>query len=86
MRGLGKAVVTHSMKQLFDRLEAEGISAPEAERHSGRVLERHYKGARYPDEYGAGGPRDHYDAPISREALDCARQIVEFVKRQRAKL
>jgi HEPN domain-containing protein len=50
------------------------------ERHAGRVLERHYKATRYPDEYAAGTPRDHYDALISNEALNLARQIVAFVK------
>lgn len=86
LRGLGKPVVTHSLKQLFDQLASLGLSPDEALRHTGRVLERHYKGTRYPDEYPAGTPRDHYDGQISREALDSARTIVEFVRGRRSTL
>jgi HEPN domain-containing protein len=80
LRGFGKPVVTHSMKQLLDAIAGLGIGVTERERHAGRVLERHYKATRYPDEYGAGTPRDHYDALISREALDLAGHVVAFVK------
>jgi HEPN domain-containing protein len=86
VRGLGKPVVTHSMKQLFDAIERLGIAVPEDIRHAGRVLERHYKGPRYPDEFASGTPRDHYDAQIASEALDLAERVVEFVKQARGSL
>jgi HEPN domain-containing protein len=50
------------------------------------VLERHYKGTRYPDQYPSGTPRDHYDAQIAEEAIDQARLVLDFVKRERASL
>ena len=58
----------------------------EAERHAGRVLERHYKGTRYPDQYVSGTPRDHYDGAIAGEALGEAQRIVAFAKETREAL
>jgi HEPN domain-containing protein len=84
VRGFGKPVVTHSMKQLFDAIEKLGITIPV--RHAGRALERHYEGPRDPDEFPSGTPRDHYDAQIAVEAIDLAQQIVDFVKKTQGTL
>jgi len=86
LRGLGKPVVTHSLKQLFDMLDQLGVSAGAPERHAGRVLERHYKGTRYPDQYVSGTPRDHYDQQIADEAMSLARTVVAFAKQTREAL
>ncbi|MBI2900893.1 MAG: HEPN domain-containing protein [Planctomycetes bacterium] len=76
LRGLGKPVVTDSMKQLLDTLESPRISVGTAKRHAARILERHCKGTRHPDQYPAGTPRDQYDGQIAREALDAARAML----------
>jgi HEPN domain-containing protein len=45
-----------------------------------RLLDRYYVPPRYPNGFAEGAPMDYYDQPTAKEAVDCAQDILEFVK------
>jgi len=45
-----------------------------------RILDRYYIPPRYPNGFAQGAPMDYYDEPTAKEAIDCAQNILEFIK------
>lgn len=45
-----------------------------------RLLDRYYIPPRYPNGFAEGAPMDYYDASTAKEAINCAQDILEFVK------
>lgn len=78
--GLHEQPWGHSVRDLLLRLEEinplEGIEELES---CGRILDRHYIGARYPNAYPSGSARDYYDEKTAAEALQCARRFVNIL-------
>jgi len=46
-----------------------------------RELDRHYIPSRYPNALPAGTPHEAYDEETSWRAIECARRILEYVRR-----
>jgi len=46
-----------------------------------RELDLHYIPSRYPDAFPSGTPTEHYDEDKGRQALEWAKKVLEFVKR-----
>lgn len=48
----------------------------------GRALDNFYVPTRYPNGHPSGAPFEHYGSVQSRQAIDYAREILEFVRLQ----
>jgi len=82
IRGLGLMAFGHSILKLLKDLADAGTTIPDDLSRAGRDLDRHYIPPRYPDAYPSGSPFEFYHGGTSREALDLARRLLEFVKEQ----
>jgi len=75
----------HSIRVLLERFFAKTSSRDlglEAELLvCARELDRHYIPSRYPNALPAGTPHEAYDEETSQRAIECARRILEYVKR-----
>jgi len=72
----GRIRAGHSISYL---LKEAGQVKPEI-RAKARILDRYYIPPRYPNGFAEGAPMDYYDEPTAKEAIDCAQDILEFVK------
>ncbi len=73
----------HSIRVLLEHLPATiGVSPDLID--SARILDDYYIPTRYANGHDAGAPKDNYGGRQSREALRCAREIVEFCRLQMA--
>jgi HEPN domain-containing protein len=75
-----RSVRGHGLVQLLTSLK-EDPAAPEEVLHAGRVLDRYYIEARYPNGFSDGAPVDHFDQKLAQEAVDAADGIVRFCRR-----
>ena len=73
----GQEVIGHVIHELIGHLP-ESVSVPVELSDLARTLDAHYVPTRYPNGHPAGAPRDHYARLQSQQAIDYARQIVEF--------
>lgn len=79
----GQEAWGHVVRVLLEDLPAQ--HQPEAELlDRARVLDSFYIPTRYANGHPAGAPRDHYGDLQSREAIDHAREILEFARAQMA--
>jgi HEPN domain-containing protein len=78
---LGQEAWGHVVARLLQELPIQ-VSSELVDR--GRVLDTFYIPARYPNSHPEGAPFEHYGALQSEEALDHARQILDFVRTQMA--
>jgi HEPN domain-containing protein len=69
----------HVLTQLIDELPAT-MRLPSDLLERARVLDGFYIPARYPNGHPAGAPFEHYGPLQSEQAVDYARQIVEFAR------
>jgi HEPN domain-containing protein len=67
----------HSVLKLLEGL-ADQMEIPEALFDAARTLDKHYIPTRYPNGFDQGFPGDYYTAREAREAIDHARQVIEF--------
>lgn len=72
-------VVARMMIELSDR-----VSFPETLIEKGRVLDNYYIPSRYPNGHPSGAPFEHYGFIQSSQAIEYAREILEFVRLQMA--
>ncbi len=79
---LGQEAWGHVVARLLQELP---IEVEEGLIDKGRVLDNFYIPARYPNSHPAGAPFEHYGALQSKEAVDYAREIIEFVRSQMAR-
>jgi len=56
------------------------LDIPEELVHRGRILDRYYTEARYPNGFPEGYPAEYFDKDIAEEAVDAARDIIRFVE------
>ena len=71
----------HAIAQLFAELPTP---APQELVEQGRVLDNFYVPTRYPNSHPSGAPFEHYGPLQSDQAIQYARQILEFVRSQMA--
>jgi HEPN domain-containing protein len=79
----GQEAWGHIVARLLEQLP-EQVSPPEELLDKGRVLDNFYIPTRYPNGHAAGPPFEHYGPLQSRQAIDYAREILEFVRLQMA--
>jgi len=47
----------------------------------GKMLDKHYLPPRYPNMWPSGAPHEFHDLEDAEEAINCAKEILELVKR-----
>ena len=78
---LGQEAWGHVVARLLQELP---MTVPSELVDRGRVLDTFYIPARYPYSHPEGAPFEHYGALQSKEALEHAGQILDFVRAQMA--
>lgn len=78
---LGQEAWGHVVARLLQELP-KTISVPRTLIEKGRVLDNFYVPTRYPNSHPEGAPFEHYGELQSTEALNYAREIIEFVRSQ----
>jgi HEPN domain-containing protein len=48
--------------------------------HKARLLDTYYTPSRYPYCFEKGSPKDYFDEEIAKEAINCAKAILEYVE------
>jgi len=74
---LGQQVIGHAIRELLTLLP-ESVDVPTGFADLAKSLDLLYVPTRYPNGHPAGAPCDNYGRPQSEQAIDYARQIVEF--------
>ena len=85
LRGAGAPAVGHSVLQLLMELADGGSVVPEGLRDCARVLDRSYIATRYPDAFDQGSPFQYFAHADTTRAVECARQIVDFVMQEKGR-
>jgi len=67
----------HSVRALLEELRAH-VEVPEEMIEAGKVLDKFYVLARYPNGFASGAPTDYFTAREAEEAILHARQIIGF--------
>lgn len=80
---LGQEVWGHVIARLLRELPSE-VRPGTALIEKARVLDNFYVPTRYPNAHAEGPPFEHYGPLQSKEAVDYAREIVEFVRSKMA--
>lgn len=79
IRAFASPAFGHSVLKLVENLSDLGIEV-KGLKHCAKVIDAHYIPARYPDAYVEGSPFEFYDEKTARDAIECARKIIDFVK------
>lgn len=77
----GQVAWGHSVTQLLESLPGAVRPSQDFIAEVG-VLDRYYIPTRYPDAHPAGSAARHYTERDSRQAIELARQVVEYCERQ----
>jgi HEPN domain-containing protein len=80
---LGQEAWGHVIAKLLQELP-ENVLVPEELIEKGRVLDNFYIPSRYPNSHPQGSPFEHYGPLQSKEAIQYAREILEFARSQMA--
>ena len=81
LRGVGAHAYGHSVALLLERAGgALGLAVPEDVLECGKLLDKYYIPTRYPDAWAEGAPHYYYTEREAREAVVCARRVLEWVE------
>ena len=80
---LGQEAWGHVIAKLLRELPST-VPVPEELVEKGHVLDNFYIPTRYPNSHPEGAPFEHYGPLQSEEAIQYAREIIEFVRAQMA--
>jgi len=80
---LGQEAWGHVIARLLTDLP-RSVAVPEEILEKGRVLDNFYIPSRYPNSHPSGAPFEHYGRLQSKEAIQYAREIIEFVRSEMA--
>lgn len=80
---LGQEAWGHVIARLLKDLP-EQVSVPEELVEKAKVLDNFYIPARYPDSHPDGAPFEHYGPLQSKEAIQYAGEIIEFIRAKMA--
>ena len=78
--GIGFSPVGHSILKLFGEIERKGVNV-EHLKECARTLDRHYIPTRYANAYAEGAPFEFYDEVTADKAIECAANIIMFIKK-----
>jgi len=78
---LGQEARGHVIARLLQELPPE-VSVPSQLIERARILDNFYIPTRYPNSHPEGAPFEHYGPIQSEEAIQYAREIIEFVRAQ----
>jgi HEPN domain-containing protein len=73
----------HVVAKLLSELPSK-VEVPEKLIEKGRVLDNFYVPTRYPNGHPSGSPFEHYGPLQSEQAIQYAREILEFVRTKMA--
>jgi len=77
-QSIGALVISgHGLRDMLSGL-GHDLAVPRPLMEAGRVLDRHYVLARYPDAHPSGAPHEHYSRREASQAVKYADQIVRF--------
>lgn len=85
LRGAGAPAIGHSVLQLLMELAEGGSVVTEGLLDCARVLDRFYIPTRYPDAFERGSPFQYFAHADATRAVDCARQIVDFIMQEKGR-
>jgi len=74
----GKSVWGHAITPMLRHLSEVPVSKAVLER--AQLLDTFYMPTRYPNGFPEGKPADYYNEPQAREAVNAAREIIQFCK------
>ncbi|MEM1986395.1 MAG: HEPN domain-containing protein [Nitrososphaeria archaeon] len=77
--GLGFSPVGHSILKLLGEIEKKGVNVEQL-KECARTLDRHYIPTRYANAHAEGAPFEYYDLVTAEKAIECATNIISFVK------
>ena len=80
---LGQEAWGHVVAKLLRELP-EGVEVPDDLVDKGRVLDSYYIPPRYPNGHPEGAPFEHYGPLQSKEAIQYASEILDFVRSKMA--
>lgn len=80
---LGQEAWGHVIAHLLTELP-RSVAVPEEILEKGHVLDNFYIPSRYPNSHPSGAPFEHYGRLQSKEAIQYAREIIEFVRSEMA--
>lgn len=80
LRAIGTMATGHSITKLLDMIDEGITSVPIDVRKCSLKLDKVYIPTRYPDAYALGSPVDYYTEDDAKEAIACAKRILEFIK------
>ena len=85
LRGAGAPAIGHSVLQLLMALAKGGSVVPEGLLDSARLLDRFYIPTRYADAFEQGSPFQYFGHADATRAVECARQMVDFVIQEKGR-
>ncbi|RLF24945.1 MAG: DNA-binding protein [Thermoprotei archaeon] len=81
IKKIGRYEVLHSVAELLRRLKGY-LNVSEDLIRRADMLDRFYIPTRYPNAWPSGAPYRHYTKEDARMALEHAREVIEFAKRE----
>lgn len=81
---MGQEAWGHSVVKLLQQLPEE-VELPPQMREFAGVLDTYYIPPRYPNGFAEGAPYEYYTSRQSREVIEYAREIIEFVRVEMAR-
>lgn len=79
----GQEAWGHVIRRLLEELPAS-VTVPDGLLNRARGLDNYYVASRYPNGHAEGAPFEHFSALQSEQAIQYAREIVEFVRTEMA--
>jgi HEPN domain-containing protein len=67
----------HSVRELLEGL-TELLSVPDELKLAGKLLDKYYIIARYPNGFASGSPKDYFLENEAQDAISSAREIIRF--------
>ncbi len=67
----------HSVRELLEGI-ADLVKPPERLIDAGKLLDKYYIIARYPNGFASGSPKDYFNEREANDAISAAREIIRF--------
>jgi HEPN domain-containing protein len=67
----------HSVRELLEGL-TELLPVPDDLKRAGKLLDKYYIIARYPNGFASGAPKDYFSENEAQDAISSARKIISF--------
>ena len=80
LHGLGLPAYGHSISKLLINLRSKGLQVPNDIIDIAKSLDKYYIPTRYPNAWVEGSPHEYYTKGDADSAIECARNIIEWVE------